>query len=328
MTTPFTYLEPAGLADASRLARQEGAMLKAGGIDLLDEMKEGLVAPEKVVRLSALKGMDRIEVKNGKLRIGALVTLATVAAHKQVREHARILAAAAGQAATPQIRNAATVGGNLCQRPRCWYYRHEDFPCRKKGGDQCFAETGENRYHAIFAADGPCHIVHPSALGTALAALGGQILVFDGQKSRSVAVEQFFALPSVDVTRENVLQPGEIIEAVEIPSAKGKKSAYHKQRERLAADWPLAEVAVVYEVKNGAADGVRLVLGHAAPIPWRCPTAESYLSGKKIDAGAAAEAARLAMAAAAPLAQNEYKVPLFTVLIARALMAAEKGEPA
>ena len=243
MTTPFTYLEPASLKDAALLGREKGCLLKAGGIDLLDEMKEGLVAPEKVVRLSALKGLDKIEMKDGTLRIGALVTLATLASDQTTREHAPILAQAAGMAATPQIRNLATVGGNLCQRPRCWYYRHEDFHCRKKGGEQCFAETGENQYHAILAGDGPCHIVHPSAVGTALAALGGKIIISDGAQSRSVAVEQFFTLPSVDVLRENSLAPGEILEAIEIPSAKSLKCAYHKERQRQAADWPLAEAA-------------------------------------------------------------------------------------
>ena len=326
----FVYLEPAGVKDASMLAEHENTQLKAGGVDLLDLMKEGLTEPERVVNLKKTPGLSgEIAVRGEVLVLGPLATLHELSWNADVKAHAPILAMAAEQAATPQIRRAATLGGNLCQRPRCWYFRSEDFPCLKKGGDTCFAVDGENQYHAVLGNDGPCHIVHPSATGCALVAHGGRIIVQRGTNRRTIPAGEFFTMPAVDVMRENVLEPGEVIVAVEVPSAKNRKTAYHKQRERQAADWPLAEVAVSYTEEDGKVVDPVLVLGHAAPIPWRCITAENYLKGKTLDQTTAAEAARIALADAAPMGRNEYKIPLFTVLIARSLLAAaEKGEDA
>jgi len=238
------------------------------------------------------------------LRLGALARLSDVAAHPVVCARFAALAEAAGEAATPQIRNLGTVGGNLLQRPRCWYFRNPDIVCLKKGGHICYAINGLNRYHAILGG-GPSFIVHPSNLAPALIAFGASLRLSGPGGERKVVLDQFFALPSVDATRENVLQPGEIVVEVDVPPpAASAGSAYLEVREKQSFDWPLVSVAAVLE------------------IPWRSREAEQALASGVLDRARAASAADAALKDARPLPHNAYKVAIARVLVRRAVLRA------
>lgn len=308
----FAWIEPQDLQSAIEAGAAPKALFKAGGVDLNDRLKEHLDEPQALVNIRRLRGLDFVNEDSGGLRLGPLVTLATIASHPAVRKLAPALAEAAGAAATPQIRNAATIGGNLAQRPRCWYFRKEEFHCRRKGGTECFAIDGQNEMHAVFDND-LCAIVHPSALGTALTALGATLKVQGPKGERRVPIDQFFVRPETDIQRENVLQPGELIVEVAAPA---RPSAYVKLMEKQSFDWPLAEAAVAL------GDEPRVVLGAAAPVPWRAPKAEALIKGRRIDAALAAQAAKLAVEGAKPLQHNEYKLALLETAAKRALLAA------
>ena len=318
----FGWVIPSSMEEAVG-ALGPGVTLKAGGVDVMDLLKEGLIAPERLVNLRAVPGLDRIEEKPDGLHLGPLVTLARIADEPLVRQRYRALAEAAGRAATPQIRNMATVGGNLLQRPRCWYFRSEQFDCLKKGGARCYAQAGENAYHAIFA-NGVCAAVHPSGMATALLALGARLAIQGPAGPREAPLEGFFVAPQVDVKRENALGEREIIADIVIPPpAPGATSAYLKQGEKESFDWPLAEVAVLLEREGGRCKRASIVLGAAAPVPWRAKAAEAALAGKAVDEAAAREAARAAVEGATPLDQNGYKVTLFEAIVRRAILAAQ-----
>ena len=309
----FTWIEPEDLASAMSAGAQQGALFKAGGIDVSDRLKEHLDEPTALVNLRRLRDLDFVRADGSTLRLGPLVTLATLASDARILKQAPALAEAAEAAATPQIRNAATLGGNLAQRPRCWYFRREDFHCRRKGGTECFALDGQNEMHAVFDND-LCAIVHPSATATALTALGASLLLKGPGGERTLAMEDFFVRPETDVTRENVLRPGELIVEVRVPS--GRASGYVKLMEKQSFDWPLAEAAVT------VGDEPRVVLGAAAPVPWRAKAAEALIRGKRVDEALAAQAAEAAVRDAKPLQHNGYKVPLLQAAVRRALLAA------
>jgi len=321
----------ATVADAMRtpsgVPRADAAVLKAGGVDLLDLMKEGLLAPRRVVNLRGAHGLDAIEERpDGSLRIGAMATLARVASDARVRARYAALAQAAGGSASPQIRNMATLGGNLLQRPRCWYFRSAAHHCVRKGGDACFAFAGENAYHAVFGHNG-CAMVHPSTAATALTAFGARVELAGEQAGRRVAaLEDFFVRPEQDITRENDLKPGEVLEAVLLPPpARGARSAHLRQGELASFDWPLADVAVVLDMAGGVCRRASVVLGAAAPVPHRAGGAEAALAGRRIDEAAARGAARAALAGAMPLRDNAYKLPIFEALVHRAVLAAARS---
>ncbi len=294
----------------------------SGGQDLLTTMKDYITRPARVVNLKNIRGLDRIELDAKKnLRLGALVTLAQLEAHAGVKREFPALAEAAHAVATPQIRNLGTVGGNLCQRPRCWYYRLEDVNCLKKGGSQCYAATGENKYNAILGG-GPSYIVHPSDLAPVLLALGASLEVAGAAGTRTIPLDKFFTLPNEgSIRRENILHNDEIITRIDVPaSAFAAHSTYLKFKERESLDFALSAVAAAVELgAGGAVRRARIVLGGVAPVPWRAVRAEEFLTGKRLDAGTLAEAARLALDGAKPLAQNAYKVPLTQTLVRRAL---------
>jgi xanthine dehydrogenase YagS FAD-binding subunit len=253
------------------------------------------------------------------------VTLARLDADPAVRSRYPALADAAGEAATPQIRNMATVGGNLLQRPRCWYFRQEDFHCLRKGGDRCFAQAGENQYHAIFDND-ICAIVHPSAAATPLVALGAKIELTGPKGAREVLLEEFFVRPGQDVQRENTIRADEILTEIRVPApAAGARMAYLKQREKDSFDWPLADVAAVLEMDGATCRRASIVLGAAAPVPWRAAKAEAALAGKPVNEETARAAARAAVDGATPMTQNGYKVPVFEAVVRRAVLAAGGG---
>jgi xanthine dehydrogenase YagS FAD-binding subunit len=320
----FAVIAPADLASANReLAKHDNEAL-AGGVDLLDLLKQNIVAPNTLVNLKGLKGLDAIEVEaDGGLKIGALVKLHALATHPIVRAKYAALADSANEAATPQIRNLATVGGNLLQRPRCWYFRHPDVQCLKKGGDRCYAVGGLNRYHAILGG-GPSFIVHPSNLAPALIAFGASVKLVSPAGARSLEVEQFFTLPKIDPSRENVLQAGEVITEIVVPAQPiDSRSAYLEAREKQSFDWPLVSVAAIVTLDHRrVARAARIVMGAVAPIPWRTPQAELLIVGSRVNYELATRSADAALAGATPLADNGYKVPIAKTLVRRAILRA------
>jgi xanthine dehydrogenase YagS FAD-binding subunit len=320
----FAVIVPADRTSASRELAQPGRAALAGGVDLLDLLKQNIVAPTTLVNLKGLKGLDAIDVEaGGGLKIGPLVKLHALATHPLVREKYAALAASANEAATPQIRNLATVGGNLLQRPRCWYFRNPDVHCLKKGGERCYAVGGLNRYHAILGG-GPSFIVHPSNLAPALIALGASVELVGPAGARSIELEQFFTLPKSDPSRENVLQAGEVITEIVVPAPPtDSRSAYLEAREKQSFDWPLVSVAAVLTTDHGRiARAARIVMGAVAPIPWRAPQAEQVIVGARVNYEHATRAADAALAGAAPLSENGYKVPIAKALVRRAILRA------
>jgi xanthine dehydrogenase YagS FAD-binding subunit len=318
----FELAQAGSVAQARELlADSKGSVLKAGGIDLLDHLKEHLLEPSRVVDLKTVPGLDRIALEpDQSLRIGPLVTLAHVAAHPGVQKSHPALARACAEAASPQIRNVATIGGNVLQRPRCWYYRLESFKCLKKGGDVCYAVGGENRYHVIFGG-GPSYAPHPSNAAVALLAYGASFVLEGARGARTVAAGDFFVLPAKDPQRENVLDPREVLTEIQVPSAGGTKSAYAEVRERTAFDWPLVSLAVALRTEAGTVREARVVLGAVAPIPWRSARAEQALLGKPLEEATLNAAARAAIVGAAPLSDNGYKVGLVQTLVHRTLQS-------
>lgn len=315
MMPSFAYVRPKSLPEAADHLASPGARAHAGGTDLLCCLRDGVFGAEKVVSLSGLSELRGIDARSdGALRIGALSTLAEVAAHPKIRERWTALAEGAGAAASPQLRGQGTIGGNLCQRPRCWYFRG-DFHCARKGGDVCYAAEGENEFHAIFGGAG-CHIVHPSDTASPLVALEARVRVVGPAGARTVPVESFFLLPSVDLRRENVLQPGEIVTEVLLPPPlPGLRSRYRKVRARGAWDFALAGVALAFRVAGGLVDFARIVLSGVAPAPWRSKEAEAALVGRPLDAATAGRAGAAAVKGAEPLEQNAYKVDLVRGLV-------------
>jgi len=320
----------ASLACEAMLAPDGGAgapettIVKAGGIDLLDLMKEGLVAPARVTSLGGVAGLDAIEPQDGgALRIGAVLTLARLASDETVRKLYPALADAAGASASPEIRNAATLGGNLLQRPRCWYFRAAEHRCLRKGGGHCFAINGENQHHAIFD-NRFCAIVHPSTSATALVALGAEVELIDMDgATRRLALEEFFVGPDKDVQRENDLHPHEVLTAVLLPNAAGLRTAHLKLSQKQSFDWPLVDVAVALDLgPDGVCRKATIVLGAVAPTPRRARAAEDALGGKIVDAHSAAAAGRAALEGATPLSKNAYKAPMLEALVRRALLRA------
>jgi xanthine dehydrogenase YagS FAD-binding subunit len=289
-----------------------------GGQDLLTTMKEYLVRPSRVVNLKTIKGLDQIKVENGALRIGATATLVELEEHPEVNAKWKGLAEAAASIATPQIRNVGTVGGNLCQRPRCWYFRLENVQCRKKGGNVCYAIEGENKYNAIFNT-GPSNIVHPSDLGTMLVALGATLTIAGPAGTRNMSVEEFFQPPSVNVRKENILKDGEIVTEIQVPAQAGK-STYIKFKERESLDFAMSAVGVSVELNGDkTVKSARVVLGGVASVPWRVADVEKFLTGKALNETTLAQAATMALEGATPLSKNAYKVPLTQALLKRAL---------
>jgi xanthine dehydrogenase YagS FAD-binding subunit len=276
------------------------------------------------VNLRAIPGLDGIaRERDGGVRVGANVTLAQLAQDPLISASYRALANATRTSASPQIRVVATIGGNLLQRPRCWYFRSRHHHCVRKGGASCFAFAGENQYHAIFGHNG-CAIVHPSTAATALVAFGAKLeLASAGGASRIVRLDEFLVPPEVDLQRENDLKPGEILVAIRLPPQTQARSAHLKQGEKEAFDWPVADVAAVLEIaSDGVCRSASIVLGAAAPTPHRASAAEAALIGQPINETTARAAGHAALAGAAPLAKNAYKLPIFEALVRRTILAA------
>jgi xanthine dehydrogenase YagS FAD-binding subunit len=320
MLPNFTYVRPTTLAEAVRLLGAPGAHVHAGGTDLLGCLRDRVFGARTLVSLAALPDLCVVRrTLDGGLSIGAMTTLTEVASHPEIVESYPTLAKAAGAAASPQLRNQGTLGGNLCQRPRCWYFRG-DFHCARKGGGTCYAVEGENQFHCVFGGD-VCFIVHPSDTASALVALEATIRATGPNGDRSVPAAQFFILPSTDYARENVLQPGEVVTEIVLPAQlRGTRGAYRKVRARGAWDFALAGAAVVATVTEGRVDRARIVLSAAAPAPWRVPEAERVVVGQRLTAGVARKAGAVAVKGAEPLANNAYKTELLRGAVEEALL--------
>lgn len=317
----FVYHQPKTLAEAVRLLSQRGTMAIAGGQDILGAMKDGLFEPAHLVNLKSLPELAQIKENSSGLQIGALVTLSEIAEHPVIRRDYSALAEAAESVATLQIRNVGTIGGNLCQRPRCWYFRDPHVHCLKKGGDQCYAVRGDNRYHAIISP-GPCYIVHPSDCAPALIALGARVTIVGARGTRTVALKDFFQMPDKNLKGENVLQPGEVVTQIIVPKPKaGTRSTYMKVREKDSFDWALVSAAVALQMQGGVCRAASVVLGGVAPVPYDSPAAAKALVGKPVTVQTATAAGRAAVQEATPLEHNAYKVPLAEAVVKRAVLA-------
>ena len=321
----FTNSNPKSVREAVGLlsqAHQQGrsASIVGGGSDLLGMVKEHLVEPDVLVNLRAIRGLDQIEMQRGHMKIGGLTTLDTISRDARIRKEYTVLAEAAENVGTPQIRNAGTLAGNVCQRPWCWYFRN-GFPCLKNGGKICFSASGENQLHAIFGG-GPSYIVHPSDTAPALVALDAEFHIAGPNGERTVPASEFFQLPRVDASRENVLSKDEVLTAVRLPAARpGTRSTYHKILDREAWTHAVVSAAIVLEMDRETCRSARIVLGGVAPIPWRLPKVEAMLAGQRITPELAAQAGEAAIEGAHPLAKNKYKLPLTKGVVKRTLVS-------
>lgn len=308
--------------NAAAQARQNGetSAYSGGGTDLLQQLKDGTDTSDVLINLRNVQGSRQLNTHSSGTEIGALITLEELAAS----DVAAVLQQAAASVATPQIRNVATLGGNLNQRPWCWYYRN-GFNCFKAGGSECFSVNGENQQHAIFGG-GPSFIVHPSDLAPALVALDAQITIAGPTGERNIAAADFFTLPSINPERENVLVADELITAISLPPAEENLiSHYHKVMDREA--WTHAEVSVAAAiVLNGdMVESASLVLGGVATIPWRLPEVETYLLGRQLTDAVITMAGQLAVQNAAPLSKNAHKIPMTSAAVERCLQALVTG---
>ena len=318
----FQYTEPESLDEAVALLAEPGAAAMGGGTDLLPQVRDGVVAAERLVGLAAIPGMAAIAETGGGLTIGAAATIADVAAHPVVRWRYAALAEAAGGLATPQIRNEGTIGGNLAQRPRCWYYRSPLIPCLKKGGDRCYALAGDTRLLCVTGGD-RCYIVHPSDTAVALSSLDARLETAGPNGGRQLAMAEFFAGPGRDIRRENVLEPGELVSRIILPADAPERSVYLKVRERESGDFALVSVAAALSLDGNGAGAVirqaRVALGGVSPVPYRAAEVENYLAGRPAADVDLARAAALALPNATPLPQNAYKLPMSRNTVKRAL---------
>jgi xanthine dehydrogenase YagS FAD-binding subunit len=314
----FEYSSPASAEEAIPLLTRDARPL-AGGTDLLPLMKSDLVAPSRLVDVKQFLD-DDIREGTDALRIGALTVLDEVEKNPVIQTRYTALAEAAAVAASPQLRNMATIGGNLLQRPRCWYFRNPRIACWLKGGEKCPAKDGENKLHALYGG-GPCYAVHPSDLAGALVALGAAVRVRSKQGESLIPCEDFFILPNDARRTETVLVEDELIVAVEIPRAQ-VRSAYLKAMERKLWTFAMAGVAVAVRRSGARVEHARVVLTGVAPMPWRATGAEDVLLGEEWSERLMSEAAEAALEGAAPLAHNGYKIPLLKTLVRRALSAA------
>ena len=322
----FAYVNPASEKDlVAAVTKREGTVILpiAGGQDLLARMKDYITSPDRVVNLKNALETTAAATIDGGIKIGAAMTIVDLAEHPQVAKLYPPVAEAAASVGTPQIRNQGTVGGNVNQRPRCWYFRNEEFVCFKKGGFRCFATTGENQYHAIFGNTGPSHIVHPSSLAVPFVAYGAKFRLVSPRGEREVAAAEYFTMPTNrNVLKENVLEDDEILTHVMLPGPGNVKTGHYEVRYKQSHDWPLAFSTVVMTMNGGTIGSARVVLGAVAPVPWRSRPAEQALSGKPLNEDTATAAAEAAVSEAQPMSGNAYKVQIARTAVKRAILKA------
>ena len=319
----FEYANPSTLQEATALlsAKWGDADVLAGGTDLISCMKDHLHTPKRVVNIKGIKELEGISKSDAGLRIGALVTMDELANNADVKAMAKALSDAAAGIPSPQIRHMGTVGGDLCQRPRCWYYRQGMGLLAMKDGNS-LVPMGENQYHSIFG-NGPAYFVSPSSLGPALIALGAKIKLVSAKGPREVPAASFFVVPQNENQREIALHADEILTEITVPAG-AVKSATYEVRQKEALDWPLAAASVVLHMRGNAVASAKVVLGHVAPKPWDSADAAKALAGKAVTADNAEAAGKAAVTGAQPLSQNAYKVTLARVAVKRALLEAAK----
>jgi xanthine dehydrogenase YagS FAD-binding subunit len=324
----FEYASPTTKEQAAKLLGNSWgeAEVLAGGTDLLSLMKDHIVEPRRLINIKSIKELGGISwsAKAG-LRIGALVTIQELLDNPQVRREYAALRHAAEGITSPQIRNMGTVGGDLCQRPRCWYYRAGFGLLGTQENGDALVPTGDNRYHAILGNSGPAYFVNPSSLAPALIAMNAKVRIFGAKGQREVALEKFFVTPTSNSMREYDLQPNEFVTDIVVPTMAGAKSATYEVRQKESLDWPLATASVVITMSGRTVKSARIVLGHVAPTPYRSTEAESALAGKAISEEVAEAAGKAAVEKAKALSKNGYKIQLAKVSVKRAILAAAKG---
>jgi xanthine dehydrogenase YagS FAD-binding subunit len=320
----FSYVNPKNEKEAigALSAEPDKVMPLAGGQDLLARLKDYIAEPDRVVNVKGALDATVTPMPGGGLKIGAAMKIADLAEHAQVAKLYPAMALAATEVGTPQIRNQGTVGGNLNQRPRCWYFRNEEFVCFKKGGSVCFSPAGENQFHAIFG-NGPSFIVHPSSLAVPSVAYGATFRLAGPKGERMVSAADYFTMPTLqNVRTENVLAPNELLTHVILPAPGAVKSGHYEVRYKESHDWPIAFATVIIAMTGDTIKSARVVMGAVAPIPWRSQAAEAALVGKPLNEATAAAAAEAALREARPLSQNAYKVQVAKTAVKRAILHA------
>ncbi len=329
---PFEYSAPTTADQVPGLLGKSWGDVEilAGGSDLLSLMKDEITTPKRLVNIKGIQELHGVRTVPDALSIGSLTTLFEISINKQVQTSYPDLASAAGDAASPQIRNVATIGGNLCQRPRCWYFRTGHGLLAQKDGKSLVLE-GDNRYHAILGNDGPAYFVSPSTIAPVLIAYGARVSIVGPRGSREVPAEKFFVIPRTDQEREHDLRPDELVAAVLLGgkqhSATGVRAAHYEIRQKEAFDWPYATAAVVLTMNASTVQSARVVMGHVAPIPWVSIEAAQVLQGKAVTQATANQAAEAAVSKAKSLGHNEQKIHLARVAVKRAILAAAGAPP-
>jgi xanthine dehydrogenase YagS FAD-binding subunit len=323
----FEYASPATKEQAvNLLGNSWDEAVLAGGTDLLSMMKDDITSPRRLVNIKDIPELRGIKLTvNGSLRIGALVTIQELVDAAEVRRRYAVISKTASEIAGPQIRNMATIGGNLCQRPRCWYYRAGFGLLAKDEKGEPLVPTGDNRYHAILGNSGPAYFVSPSTLAPLFIALGATVRLFGPKGKRDIPIDKFFRIPQSDTEREHDLMPNEIVTEVLVPPFGGARCATYEIRQKDAMDWPLALASVALNMSGNKVTAARVVMGHVAPVPWRSPEAEAALAGKSISEEVAKAAGDAAVGNAKSLGQNGYKIQLARVAVKRAILEAAKG---
>ena len=327
MMRPFEYVSPTSKSQAISLlgATWGNTAILAGGTYLLALMKDDVVAPKRLVNIKDVADLRGISSSAQGLHIGALTNLGELADDENVKKNYPALSEALVEAASPQIRNMATIGGNLCQRPRCWYFRNGLGLLPKDESGKELVAIGENRYHAILGNQGPAKFVSPSTVVPILIAYGAKIHLEGPKGKRELPLEKFFAIPKTENEREHDLRPNEIVTELVIPPASDLKAAHYEIRQREAFDWPLAVAAVTLKLQGSNVQSSRIVLGHVAPVPWPSTEAQQAIAGKPVSKEIAQKAADAALAKASPLSHNAYKVKLAKVAVVRAILKAGGG---
>ncbi len=322
---PFEYATPTQKEQAVQLLGKSwnDAEVLAGGTDLLALMKDDVVAPKRLVNIKKLAGLETISFDaRGGLRAGAVVRLQEFADNADVQRHYPTLAYAADEAASPQIRNMATLGGNLCQRPRCWYFRNGYGLLAKDATGKSLVTDGDNRYHAILGNQGPAYFVSPSSLAPALIAHGARLRIFGPGGAREIELAKFYVIPKTENEREHDLKPNEFVTELLLPPPAGEKTAHYEVRQKAAFDWPLATASVSLKMSGNTVQSARIVMGHVAPAPWVSEEAAQAITGKPISEATADAAGQAAVKNAHSLGKNAYKIQLARVAVKRALLKA------
>ena len=310
MMPSFEYVRANSVDEGIKHLSSRNAKVHAGGTDLLGCMRDRIFPVERIVSIRGIKELSRIDETLENISIGSLTTITQLTTSPVIGRLFPGLAAAAGEVASPQLRNQGTIGGNLCQKPRCWYYRGE-FDCMRKGGMTCYAVAGENKYHCILGGDN-CFMVHPSDTAPMLIALGASLVVKGPKGTRRIAVENLYVSPSNDPQRETVLESGEIITEIVIPKTSERHySSYRKVRARQSWDFALAGIALALQFDGRRVLRARVMLSGAAPVPWRSKEVEEVITGRSLDRATIAKAVSVVMKQSKPLAQNGYKISLF-----------------